>query len=65
MCRLGLHIVFDISTTLTKLSMLALIYRVEQAKPSYMRYVVIVSAVIIALNSILFVFITAFQCKYV
>lgn len=54
---------FDLSTNLTKLSMLALIYRIVSVKNSRYRYVVLVLAVLVALDGILFFFITTFQCR--
>lgn len=60
---LVVQVVFDVATSLTKLSMLALIYRVVTAGLSSMRYFVIIFAGVIAVNCLLFVFITIFQCR--
>ncbi|KAK1768473.1 hypothetical protein QBC33DRAFT_557930 [Phialemonium atrogriseum] len=60
---LVVQILFDIATSLTKLSMLALIYRVVRAGLSTMRYFIVFFACIVGLNCLLFVFITLFQCS--
>lgn len=62
--RLATEILFDIATTLTKLSMLALLYRIAAAGASRMRIFVMIFASLIALNGLLFVFITMLQCRY-
>jgi hypothetical protein len=61
--RLATQILFDMATTLTKLSMLALLYRIAAAGVSRMRFFVIIFASIIGLNGLLFVFITMLQCR--
>lgn len=58
------QILFDIATSLTKLSMLALMYRLMTASQSRMRYVAIALALIIAANCFIFVVVTVFQCRY-
>jgi hypothetical protein len=60
---LSSQIIFDVSTSLTKLSMLALLYRFAKAAESRMKLWVKVVGGIISLNCILFVFITVFQCR--
>lgn len=56
---------FDLSTNLTKLSMLSLIYRVVSVNNSRYRYLVILLAAVVALDGTLFFFIAMFQCRYV
>ncbi|OIW33761.1 hypothetical protein CONLIGDRAFT_677512 [Coniochaeta ligniaria NRRL 30616] len=60
---LATQVLFDIATTLTKLSMLALIYRIAAAGASRMRFFVTIFASLIGLNGLLFVFITMLQCS--
>ncbi|KAB5570724.1 integral membrane protein [Coniochaeta sp. 2T2.1] len=60
---LATQILFDIATTLTKLSMLALIQRIAAAGASRMRFVVSITGFLIGLNGLLFVFITMLQCS--
>ncbi|KAL1875225.1 hypothetical protein Daus18300_003296 [Diaporthe australafricana] len=57
------QLLFDLATSLTKLSMLALIYRVVSADKSRYRYVVLALAAIVTADSLIFFFITTFQCR--
>jgi len=57
------QILFDLATNLTKLSMLALIYRLTVAGESRTRYLVLVVAVIVTAGLIVFVLVTVFQCR--
>lgn len=59
------QLLFDLATSLTKLSMLALIYRVVSADKSRYRYVVLALAAVVTTDSMIFFFITTFQCQYV
>lgn len=60
---LASQLLFALATTLTKLSMLSLIYRVVSADNSrYKHYVTAVSAVV-ALDGLIFIFIVIFQCR--
>ncbi|KAJ4391468.1 hypothetical protein N0V93_005085 [Gnomoniopsis smithogilvyi] len=60
---LASQLMFDLSTTLTKLSMLALIWRVVSLNQGRYKYAVIVVALIVAIDGIVFFFITTFQCS--
>lgn len=60
---LSSQLLFDLSTSLTKLSMLSLIYRVVSVDNSRYRYVVIAVAAIVTLDGIIFFFIVTFQCR--
>ncbi|KAG8161875.1 hypothetical protein KVR01_008862 [Diaporthe batatas] len=57
------QLLFDVSTSLTKLSMLSLIYRVVAVEKSRYRYVVLALAAIVFSDSLIFFFITTFQCR--
>lgn len=59
------QLLFDVATTLTKLSMLSLIYRVVSADKSRYRYVVLALAAVVLTDGLIFFFITTFQCRYV
>jgi hypothetical protein len=61
---LAKHCLFDLGTTLTKLSMLSLIYRLTAASASRMRHVVTIVAVIVAAGGLVFIIVTIFQCRY-
>ena len=65
MHSLANQILFDLATSLTKLSMLALIYRLTVAGESRTRYLVIAVAVVVTGGLIVFVLVTIFQCRYV
>ncbi|KAJ2893927.1 hypothetical protein MKZ38_008077 [Zalerion maritima] len=54
---------FDVATSLTKLSMLAMLYRLACASKSRMRFVVLGMMIFVTLSGILFVPILIFQCK--
>jgi hypothetical protein len=56
---------FDIATSLTKLSMLSLIYRVVSVEKSRYRYVPLTLAAIVFTDSLIFLFVTMFQCRCV
>ena len=62
-CSLATVILFDIATNLTKLSMLALIYKLMLACESRMRYVAIGLSIFVACDSMVFVLVTIFQCR--
>ena len=53
------------ATALTKLSVLALLYRLTAAGESRMRYVVIGLDVVVACASVAFAMIKIFQCRLV
>ncbi|KAK2605492.1 hypothetical protein N8I77_008325 [Diaporthe amygdali] len=57
------QLLFDLATSLTKLSMLALIYRVVSADNSRYRYVVLALATVVLTDGLIFFFITTFQCR--
>lgn len=57
------QLLFDVATSLTKLSMLSLIYRVVSADRSRYRYVVLALAAVVFTDSLIFFFITVFQCQ--
>ncbi|KAK7703092.1 hypothetical protein SLS64_009363 [Diaporthe eres] len=57
------QLLFDVATTLTKLSMLSLIYRVVSADKSRYRYVVLALAAVVLTDGLIFFFITTFQCR--
>lgn len=54
---------FDLSTTLTKLSMLALVWRVVSFDHGRYKYAVLVVAAIVAIDGIVFFFVAMFQCR--
>ena len=60
-----MQILFDMAAGLTKLSMLALIYRVTAAGESRMRYAVVGLDVTIVCASIAFIVVKIFQCRSV
>ncbi|KKY38194.1 putative integral membrane protein [Diaporthe ampelina] len=57
------QLLFDLATSLTKLSMLSLIYRVVSADKSRYRYVVLALAAVVLSDGMIFFFITTFQCR--
>lgn len=57
------QLLFDVATSLTKLSMLSLIYRVVSADRSRYRYVVLALAAVVFTDGLIFFFITTFQCQ--
>lgn len=59
------QLLFDVATSLTKLSMLSLIYRVVSAENSRYRYVVLGLAAVVLTDGLIFFFITVFQCRCV
>ncbi|KAH9903640.1 hypothetical protein F4778DRAFT_790696 [Xylariomycetidae sp. FL2044] len=57
-------ILFDLATSLTKLSMLAIVYRIDTAsKNMRMKTFVLALATVISLNGFLFIIVTIFQCR--
>lgn len=54
---------FDLSTSLTKLSMLALVWRVVSVDQGRYKYAVMLLAIIVGLDAAVFFFITVFQCR--
>jgi hypothetical protein len=57
-------ILFDLATSLTKLSLLATVYRMTScSKSKRMSMAVRIMAAIISVNATTFLFITIFQCK--
>lgn len=60
--RLVQQLLFDVATSFTKLSILIVVCRLAVAKHSRMRWAAIIIAHIIALNMLLFLFISIFQC---
>ncbi|CAN8096919.1 unnamed protein product [Discula destructiva] len=60
---LASQLLFGLSTSLTKLSMLALIWRVVSVDGTSYRYVVIAVAIIVSLDGFIFFFVTLFQCS--
>lgn len=61
--RFSNQILFCLSTTLTKLSVLALVHRVTAAGRSRTRHVVVALAAIIAVDGLIFIVVTIFQCQ--
>ncbi|OLN81477.1 hypothetical protein CCHL11_09056 [Colletotrichum chlorophyti] len=63
--QLGLasQILFDLATSFTKLSMLALMYRIARAASNNMRLLVIGLQVFISINCVLFMFVVMLQCR--
>lgn len=62
---LASQILFDVSTSLTKLSMLAMLYRLTKASGNKRMTTVVLSlAGVISLNAFLFIIVTVFQCRY-
>ncbi|POS70804.1 integral membrane protein [Diaporthe helianthi] len=59
------QLLFDVATTLTKLSMLSLIYRVVSVEKSRYRYVVQALAAVVLTDGLIFFFVTTFQCRQV
>lgn len=60
---LASQLMFDLSTTLTKLSMLALVWRVVSFDHGRYKYAVLVVAAIVAIDGIVFFFVAIFQCR--
>lgn len=60
---LASQLVFDLSTSLTKLSILALIWRLVSLNGSPYKYAVLLLATIVALDVTIFFFLTLFQCR--
>ncbi|KAJ9154891.1 Integral membrane protein [Pleurostoma richardsiae] len=60
---LATQVLFDVATTLTKLSMLTLIFKIMAAGQSRMRHAVLILAILIALDGFIFIFVTIFQCS--
>ena len=60
-----MQLLFDMATGLTKLSMLALIYRVTVAGSSRMRYAVVGLDSVVACASVAFIIVKIFQCRCV
>lgn len=56
---------FDLSTSLVKLSTLAMLWRLVRATKSPMRIVTLVAAGGVVGSGLLFIFITVFQCRWV
>lgn len=61
--RLSAQIMFDLSTTFCKLSMLALVYRITTAGRSRVRFAVLAIAGIVAADGIAFALVAIFQCR--
>lgn len=57
------QLLFDVATSLTKLSMLSLIYRVVSVEKSRYRYVVLALAAVVMTDGLIFFFVTTFQCR--
>ena len=62
---IGAEILFDAATTLTKLSMLTLTYRIIGSGSKVLQWVIIGVISEVALQGILFSVIVIFQCRYV
>lgn len=60
---LASQLLFDVSTTLTKLSILALIWRVVSVQEGSHKYVVLIVAITVAVDGLAFFFVTLFQCR--
>lgn len=60
-----LQLLFDLATTLTKLSMLALIYRLVSVSESRYRYLVISVIGLVSFDGIIFFILVIFQCRSV
>ncbi|KAK6864777.1 hypothetical protein PG990_005785 [Apiospora arundinis] len=59
-------ILFDIATSLTKLSMLAMLYKLTSASgDKNMNIVILGLSALISLNAFIFIFVTVFQCRQV
>ncbi|KAK8114389.1 Integral membrane protein [Apiospora kogelbergensis] len=59
-------VLFDIATSLTKLSMLAMLYKLTSASADKKMNIVILGlSAIISLNAFIFIFVTVFQCRQV
>lgn len=57
-------VLFDIATSLTKLSMLAMLYKLTSASADKKMNIVILGlSAIISLNAFIFIFVTVFQCR--
>lgn len=62
--RLVLLILFDISTTFIKLSMLAMIYRLTTASQArWMSVLVRCLAIVVGLNGVIFTIVMLLQCR--
>jgi hypothetical protein len=62
---LATEVLFAMAATLTKLSMLALVYRIMAKTSSRLSKVVIGAVVLVAAEGIAFCFTTIFECRYV
>lgn len=62
---LASYVLFDLATSLTKLSMLALIYRLACSASKTLRYIVIGLMVFIVSNCVCFLLVMLLQCRYV
>ncbi|KAK2050698.1 integral membrane protein [Colletotrichum somersetense] len=60
---LACQILFDLATSLTKLSMLALMYRIACAASNKLRILVMTLQIIISVNCLVFVLVSMLQCR--
>ncbi|KAK3944583.1 hypothetical protein QBC46DRAFT_337272 [Diplogelasinospora grovesii] len=60
---LTVQILFAIAAAFTKLSVLALVYRITAAAATRTRYLVAAVALIVALDTLVFIFVSIFQCS--
>jgi hypothetical protein len=64
-CRISNFVLFDLATVFTKLSMLALVYRLCSSNSKTIQRIVIGLAILITTNGIIFLIVIFLQCRYV
>ena len=66
MCRFANQIVFEVATSLTKLSILTLLYRLTTAsRDRNVTIAVLISIGAISVNCVVFIIVSSLQCMYV